>query len=191
MSVKKMSADRLSHVFNQDHAAKWKLYKNEGWTINHRGALQFICCVLVPYQKRTISNSAGGTILVNMLLQVLQLLFLSDTKLVFHVKPNQCWRCWCQENSRLFTWMKPLTKDTTALCKQISLSSRPRGLKIPQTGYEAAAEAGELRRQTRGCAGSMPLWHVNGEGRGETRSGCVCVLEGGHFFLVGIWLTKG
>lgn len=32
-----------------------------------------------------------------------------------------------------------------------------------------AAEAGELRRQTRGCAASMPPWHVSGEGRGEKR----------------------
>lgn len=60
-----------------------------------------------------------------------------------------------------------------------------------------AAEAGELRRQTRGCAASMPLWHVNGEGRGETPEMgvsvcvCVCVRErGGASFMVVIWLTN-
>lgn len=56
-----------------------------------------------------------------------------------------------------------------------------------------AAEAGELRRQTRGCAASMPLWHVNGEGRGETHErGCVCVLEGGGgaHFMVGNLVDK-
>lgn len=49
-----------------------------------------------------------------------------------------------------------------------------------------AAEARGLRRQTRGCVASMPLWHVSGEGREEMQqSGCVCVLErgvGGAFY---------
>lgn len=54
-----------------------------------------------------------------------------------------------------------------------------------------AAEVGELRRQTRGRAGSMPLWHVNGEGRGETHwSGCVCAGRGA-LFNGWDWLTKG
>lgn len=55
-----------------------------------------------------------------------------------------------------------------------------------------AAEDEEHRRQTRGCAASMPLWHVNGEGRMEMQeSGSVCVQAGrGASSMVVFWLTK-
>lgn len=104
--------------------------------------------------------------------------FLRRTQnLYFMSKPDQFKGCWCQRNCRLLAWMKPQTKHTATrpLCKQISLCSWAKGLKIPQTGYEACCWGWRTpTSDKRMCSINATVARQWGRKRGSDRRVCLC-----------------
>ena len=152
---------------------KRKEMKDEQWP---QGGTSVHVLVTGMEPKRAVDNSTGGTILVENDAAGLTAPFSApwDGHSTYISRHDLI--CPCQRNCRLLTWMKPQTKHraTRPLCKQISLCSRAKGLKIPQTGYEARCWGWRTpTSDKRICSINATVARQWGRKRGSVRRACL------------------